>query len=105
MSEPRHCDEYIDDPNAPQVLRDFLRYARSAGHGFGLDAKVCWATVKPAPAELEKFLITKGVPPGTRVRLCMASRFGDVGINSTGAPNGYVARLPVEALTDFGAAR
>jgi hypothetical protein len=106
MTEMRHCDEYIDDHNAPQVLRDFLTYARRAGHGFGLDEKVLWATVKPDLLEpTAKFLRDKGIAPGQRVRVCMASRFGDVGINTDGKPHGYNARVAVEHLTDFAATR
>ncbi len=106
MSEMRHCDEYIDDHNAPPVLREFLGYARSAGHGFGLDEKVLWATVKPDLLEPHaKFLRDSGITPGQRVRVCMASRFGDVGINTDGAPHGYRARVAVEHLTDFAATR
>ena len=105
MSEPRHCDEYINDEAAPPVLRIWLDFARSPGHGASWpDPKpTLWATVKHGPTtRLEQFLRDKGMPPGTRVRVCMASRFGDVGINTTGAENGYAARVPVEALTDFG---
>jgi len=33
MTEFKHCDDYIDDEEQPQVLRTFLDYARSPAHG------------------------------------------------------------------------
>lgn len=85
-----HCDDVIEDKSYPEVLRKFLDYARSPAHGAGREGRkpVCWATYKGQP-----------------VRLCMASRFGDVGINTTGADTGYAARVNIAELTDFRAMR
>lgn len=30
---PKHCADYIDDEDAPLVLRRYLKYARSEAHG------------------------------------------------------------------------
>jgi hypothetical protein len=45
------------------------------------------------------------LPPGTRINVVMASRFGDVGItNNMGAVQGYEARIQcVDALDEYGA--
>ena len=91
---PRHCDDYIYDYRQPNCLRWFLLINR-------------------LPA-VEKLLAeTMGVKPQLyatwirpkhrqRVRVVMASRFGDVGITTNlEAEHGYEARVPVESLTDF----
>jgi hypothetical protein len=87
--EPRkHCDEYIDDPSQPDCLRAFLDYARSPAHGD-----------------------TRGYKPtlfadyrGTRVRVVMASRFGNVGVTTDlDAVYGYQRRVGVDELSNFSA--
>jgi hypothetical protein len=84
----RHCDEYIDDPTAPVVLRKFLAWARSPAHG----------ALVPGP---HPRLFADHAD--RRVRVVMASRFGDVGISSDlGRETGYETRVPIEALTNFG---
>ncbi len=108
MPDLRHCDEYIDDPNAPAALRAWLQNNRrpAISKDYSAAAPTLWATVRQTDKpKLLEFLAERGVPPGTRVRVCMASRFGDVGINTTGEPNGYCARLAVEQLTDFSATK
>ncbi|GFM29291.1 hypothetical protein [Novosphingobium sp. PY1] len=88
MSDFKHCDDYIDDPDAPECLRKFLDHARSPGHGALRD--------DPRP----KLFADYG---GKRVRVLMASRFGDVGITADlNAEYGYDARVPVEVLSNFG---
>ena len=83
----RHCDDYIDDPDAPQCLRDFLSHARAPAHGAYIDA--------PTP----KLFATLN---GKRVRVTVASRFGDVGVAfDLTAEHGYSMRVNVAALTDF----
>lgn len=83
-----HCDDVIDDPRFPAVLRDFLRHCRApAVAQLGKPKPICWATHE-----------------GKAVRLCMASRLGDVGINESGADFGYSKRVGLDALTDFRAA-
>jgi hypothetical protein len=83
----KHCDDYIDDPNEDPVLRKFLDWARKPGHGM--------LEPKPHP----KLFATH---QGKRVRVTMASRFGDVGITrDMQADCGYETRARVSALTDF----
>lgn len=85
--EPRHCDEYIDDPSAPEVLRKFLAWARSPAHGLTQQG--------PYP---KLFADYKGKP----VRVTMASRFGTVGISfKLDADTGSHDRVPVAELTNF----
>lgn len=90
MHPSRHCWDVQSDPDTPAVLREFLEYATAPGHGVGRGPKpVCWATD------------SDGFP----VRLVMASRFGDVGINLTGKEAGYSHRVACDDLTDFRAQR
>lgn len=83
----RHCDDYIDDDSAPEVLRRFLARARSPAHGM-LDPS-------PFPRLFADYL--RG-----RVRVTMASRLGDVGISyDLQAEFGYDDRVFVERLSRF----
>lgn len=83
----RHCDEYIDDEDAPTVLRQYLAHARSPAHGM--------LTGKEPP----KLYATWN---GSRVRVVMASRAGDVGITvDLGREVGYEHRVYVEELGAF----
>lgn len=87
MMELKHCDDYIDDPEAPECLRKFLDHARSPGHGCMRD--------DPHPSLFADFC-------GARVRVVMASRFGDVGITSNlKSEHGYARRVEVSALSNF----
>jgi len=89
VGDPKHCDDYIDDLTQPECLRKFLDHARSPAHGSLRD--------EPRPKLFATF-------KGKRVRVVMASRFGDVGITSKlGAEHGYDRRVGVEELTDFSA--
>lgn len=83
----RHCDEYIDDPNAPGPLRAYLAFARAPAHGLFVP--------KPHPALYADHA-------GTRVRVTMASCHGDVGITTNlGAETGYDQRVHVAQLANF----
>lgn len=83
----RHCDEYIDDPTAPECLRKFLDHARSPAHGSYRE--------DPRPS---LFARHEGQP----VRVVMASRLGDVGItHDLTKVHGYSKRVAVADLTDF----
>jgi len=85
---PEHCDDYIDDPSAPECLRVFLEHARSPAHGAFSE--------RPLP---RLFADHKG----KRVRVVMASRFGDVGITGNlKADHGYDKRVAVADLANFG---
>lgn len=84
---PRPCDDYIDDPTAPAVLRTFLAFARAPAHGQLLP--------RPHPRLFADH-------EGRRVRVTMASRFGDVGITTNhGAEAGYDRRVAVSQLDNF----
>ncbi len=84
----RHCDDYIDDASAPDVLRKYLERARSPAHGM--------TSKEPYPRLFANYM-------GMRVRVVMASRFGDVGITTEmDAEFGYKSRVAVGDLTDFG---
>lgn len=104
-TEPKHCDDYIDDETQPKCLRRYLRWHRwpaiyqckAVGWGFK-EPKLVATLIK----DKDDFVKNLGIPVGTRVRLVMASRFGDVGITKDLKANrGYEARVPVEYLSDF----
>ena len=86
-----HCDELIDDEKQPLCLRRFLRYKRCpaifqfGAHRLGVKEPQLFADYGRR-----------------RVKVVMASRFGDVGI--TGdlfADHGYDIRVAVEELRNF----
>lgn len=82
-----HCDDYIDDPKAPEALRKFLVFARGPSHGL--------LTAKPHPKLFADY-------EGQRVRVTMASRLGDVGISrDLEAATGYHDRVRVSQLKNF----
>lgn len=89
MTEPKHCDDYIHDHDAPMALRWFLFVNRLQA----IDNALCARNgVKPALfAKLD----------GRWVRVVMASRMGDVGVNENFSAQGYTRRVAVEQLTDF----
>jgi hypothetical protein len=81
------CDDYIDDPSAPAVLRTFLAFARAPAHGALLP--------KPHPTLYADY-------EGKRVRVTMASRLGDVGITADfDREFGYERRVLVSQLSNF----
>lgn len=82
----KHCDDYIDNAAAPAPLRAFLRRARSPAHGH--------LSGEPFPKLFADH-------EGQRVRVVMASRLGDVGIDLA-ADHGYQRRVAVEDLANFG---
>jgi hypothetical protein len=83
----KHCDDYIDDPTQPEPLRKFLDRARMPAHGMLI------------ADEYPKLFATH---EGKRVRVVMASRFGDVGITQDmTAEVGYQQRVIVAELTEF----
>lgn len=82
-----HCDDYIDDPAAPAVLRAYLAFARAPAHGLLLP--------RPHPRLFAD-------RDGQRVRVTMASRLGDVGITTNlAAESGYQLRVLVRQLSNF----
>jgi hypothetical protein len=88
-AEFKHCDEYIDDPSQPPELRAFLGWARSPAHGMLLP--------EPHPRLFATY-------QGRRVRVTMASRFGDVGItHQLEVDHGYERRVSVADLMKFSA--
>lgn len=93
--ESKHCDDYIDDPSTPEVLRAFLSHGRSPGHGMGKPKPVMFATYIGKTEWM-------GIRPGDRVRVVMASRMGDVGVTKKlDAIDGYQARFFLDQLSEF----
>lgn len=88
--DDRHCDNYINDPDAPMALRWFLFINRLPA----IDKMLCRANgVKPALFARHE---------GEWCRVVMASRMGDVGITGDlDADRGYQVRLFVGKLEDF----
>lgn len=83
----KHCDDYIDDETQPECLRAFLEYARAPAHGSNLPG--------PKPKLFADY-------KGKRVRINMASRFGDVGYaTELSSEYGYEGRIPVAWLSNF----
>ena len=90
VSVAKHCDDYIHDLSAPQVLRVFL-------------------LVNRMPAADKLLLKSSGFSPelyadfeGQTYRVTMASRFGDLAITKKlDAEYGYELRVPVELLSNF----
>lgn len=83
----RPCDDYIDDPKAPDALRKFLAFARAPAHGQLLP--------KPHPTLFADC-------DGKRVRVTMASRLGDVGVTTDlGRELGYELRVSIDRLSNF----
>ena len=102
-----HCDDFIDDQSQPECLRQFLHYHRLPA--------VCKLAGVAAPTG-EKYIEPELLPhvwrapepmlfadhEGRRVRVVMASRFGDVGItNNLKAERGYDKRVSVAELSNF----
>jgi len=86
-----HCDDYIQDPSTPLCLRYFLLVHRLPA----VDGQVIM-DYKGSP---ECYATWKGTK---RVRLVMASRFGDVGITPRlQGNNGYTARVSLDELSNF----
>lgn len=92
----RHCDEYIDDETQPVVLRKFLDRARMPAHGN--------LSKEPYPKLFATYngAEWRGVSPGDRVRVVVASRMGDVGCTKNlQADSGYQVRCAVADLSEF----
>ncbi len=89
-----HCDDYLDEPELrakmPECLIVWLERARGPAHGYGKSHRG-----KPYP---KLFADHKG----SRVRVVMASRLGDVGITKIlGEEVCYQKRVPLEMLSNF----
>jgi hypothetical protein len=110
MMEPtfKHCNDYIEDETQPQALQRFLDWATLPA--------ICKYPPLRDRAHTEALLKRQGYPPlwdgpepvlfadhnGERVRVTMASRFGDVGISrDLASDSGYFARVAVDELTNF----
>jgi hypothetical protein len=86
-----HCDDYIHDPSTPLCLQYFLLVHRLPA--------VDGCIITAYKGEPECYATWKGTK---RVRLVMASRFGDVGITPRLKDrNGYTARVSLDELSDF----
>lgn len=79
-----HCDDLWAAKTLPACVQAYLDVARAPAHGYG-KAPPLFATYA-----------------GERVRVVMASRFGDVGITpNLSAKSGYTRRVLLPELTDF----
>lgn len=79
-----HCDDLAHNRRVPQCVLDFLSVARAPAYRQG-DAPPLYATYE-----------------GRRVRVTMASRFGDVGITTDLSRRyGYDRRVYLPDLSDF----
>jgi hypothetical protein len=79
-----HCDDIADDEAAPLCVLNYLAVARAPA----------WQQGKRPPLFATR--------DGKRVRVVMASRFGDVGITENlSAEHGYGDRVYLPELTDF----
>ncbi len=88
----RHCDDYIDDDGTIGCLRSFLWFHRLPA--------VDKMSLRSDDRYVEPVLFADF--EGTRVRVVMASRFGDVGVTSNLKKSvGYDQRVYVDALTNF----
>jgi len=86
----RHCDDYIHDHHAPLCLRAFLLRHRVPAIDGSLMEQAGFSPLLFATLE------------GQRVKVIMASRFGDVGITSAlDAVSGYDQRVSIDMLTNF----
>lgn len=88
MLDVGHCDEYINDEEAPEALRIFLEFnRRPAIQQIGMEIPELYAIHKES---------------GECVRVTMASRFGDVGITrNLDQHTGYHKRVLLDELTGF----
>lgn len=87
----KHCDDYIDDMEAPYCLRRFLRYARWPAH-YQIKAKAMGVRIPELYANYNN----------RTVRVTMASCIGDVGITTDlDQETGYSKRVMLEFLKDF----
>ena len=112
----KHCDDYIKDKTQPMCLRKFLLHKRIPAYWQIKYWKDSWGTPELFATidvdsittkggikyDIKKALEMKNKESKKRVRVVMASRFGDVGITPRlDAKNGYSTRVPVEWLSDF----
>lgn len=89
-----HCDDICADPTSPACVRAFIDRARAPAHGhLTVDGD-------PDPRPFPKLFATH--PERGRVRVTIASRFGDVGITKHWAQErGYETRVMLPELSDF----
>lgn len=94
MTEPRHCDSYINNPDTPRCLQWFLFWFRHSA----IDKHVLSRNAQ------EPKLFAKWKEHW--VKVVMVSRMGDVGITyNVDATHGYKHRVYVSELTDFTSVR
>lgn len=89
-NETDHCDQVVNDYTAPNVLRWFIFIQRLP------------AVLKCLAREMGTDPVLFAKYKGKPVRVTMASRLGDVGINyDLTTERGYDERVLVSQLTDF----
>lgn len=104
----KHCFEYIKDKTQPMVLRKYLsfrtlpayrQYEEKTVKRYGGKKPQLYATIN---IDVEGTQHYPSYKKGTRVKVVMASRLGDVGITKKlDADSGYDLRVAVEHLTNF----
>lgn len=97
LPDESHCDSFIDRPDTPPALRDFLAFERQpASKKYGSQRPVLFATYHGSDPLCADCV-------GRRCRVVMASRFGDVGVRFTDfdKDRGYSTRCLVSELSDF----
>ncbi|TXN47340.1 elongation factor P maturation arginine rhamnosyltransferase EarP [Methylobacterium sp. WL7] len=104
----KHCDEYIDDETQPECLRRFLDYqCRPAALKYPTGDAVFDKAIEDRhglPMWRDPVPTLFADCDGERVRVTMASRFGDVGVTTILTDeHGYDVRVPVDYLSDFSA--
>lgn len=94
----KHCDDYIKDKSQPKCLRKFLLYNRIPP-----DWKIeRWKKSWGVPVLFAELKPIGGGKRWKKVRVVMASRFGDVGITRyLDQERGYQQRVFLEDLRKF----
>lgn len=106
-----HCDDMLENDSLMQCVREFLEIARAIAVMRTRPYPPLFANVNRNVTMSEYLGYWKNdepkirehiLPRGARVRVVMASRFGDVGItDNLEAENGYGARVFIPELYDF----
>lgn len=98
----KHCDDYIRDKTQPRCLRKWLLYKRIPAYWQMKYWKDSWGVPTLFATNSHPLDDKLSYMNGHRVRVNMASRFGDVGITaSLTRENGYDARVYLSNLKDF----
>lgn len=97
----KHCDDYLNDPDTHPALRAYIEWFRRPAMQIAMDTGTA---PKLFATYVSDDLVRNMQVSGSRVRVVMVSRFGDVGIKFSdfGKDFGYDFRCPIDDLKDFG---